>query len=106
MLKKNKSIALVMILALLIITSSCAPKNTQAEIDKPAKTSASWERKLCRSKLDIISSYGDDQAFHPKASGKRFLNRSKKPLFTNLIWWVKVEPQSQNFRVYKTYFLK
>ena len=66
MLKKNKSIALVMILALLIITSSCAPKNTQAEIDKPAKTSASWERKLCRSKLDIISSYGDDQAFHPK----------------------------------------
>ena len=40
MLKKNKSIALVMILALLIITSSCAPKNTQAEIDKPAKTSA------------------------------------------------------------------
>ena len=37
MLKKNKSIALVMILALLIITSSCAPKNTQAEIDKPAK---------------------------------------------------------------------
>ena len=43
MLKKNKSIALVMILALLIITSSCAPKNTQAEIDKPAKTSASWE---------------------------------------------------------------
>ena len=55
-----------MILALLIITSSCAPKNTQAEIDKPAKTSASWERKLCRSKLDIISSYGDDQAFHPK----------------------------------------
>lgn len=46
MLKKNKSIALVMILALLIITSSCAPKNTQAEIDKPAKTSASWERKL------------------------------------------------------------
>ena len=47
MLKKNKSIALVMILALLIITSSCAPKNTQAEIDKPAKTSASWERKLC-----------------------------------------------------------
>jgi len=66
MLKKNKSIALVMILALLIITSSCAPKNTQAEIDKPAKTSTSWERKLCRSKLDIISSYGDDQAFHPK----------------------------------------
>ena len=66
MLKKNKSIALVMILALLIITSSCAPKNTQAEIDKPAKTSAYWERKLCRSKLDIISSYGDDQAFHPK----------------------------------------
>ena len=63
MLKKNKSIALVMILALLIITSSCAPKNTQAEIDKPAKTSTSWERKLCRSKLDIISSYGDDQAF-------------------------------------------
>ena len=46
MLKKNKSIALVMILALLIITSSCAPKNTQAEIDKPAKTSTSWERKL------------------------------------------------------------
>ena len=41
-------------------------KNTQAEIDKPAKTSAYWERKLCRSKLDIISSYGDDQAFHPK----------------------------------------
>ena len=60
MLKKNKSIALVMILALLIITSSCAPKHTQAEID------TSWERKLCRSKLDIISSYGDDQAFHPK----------------------------------------
>ena len=38
MLKKNKSIALVMILTLLIVTSSCAPKNTQAEIDKPAKT--------------------------------------------------------------------
>ena len=38
MLKKNKSIALVMILALLIITSSCAPKNTQAEIDVIAKT--------------------------------------------------------------------
>ncbi len=37
MLKKNKSIALVMILTLLIVTSSCAPKNTQTEIEQPAK---------------------------------------------------------------------
>lgn len=66
MLKKNKSIALVMILTLLIVTSSCAPKNTQTELNQPAKTNTSWERKLCRSKLNIISSYGDDQAFHPK----------------------------------------
>ena len=66
MLKKNKSIALVMILTLLIVTSSCAPKNSQTELNQPAKTNTSWERKLCRSKLNIISSYGDDQAFHPK----------------------------------------
>lgn len=66
MLKKNKSIALVMILSLLGITVSCAPKNTQAKLDKPKKANTSWERKLCKSKLDIISSYGDDQAFHPK----------------------------------------
>ena len=59
MLKKNKSIALVMILTLLIVTSSCAPKNTQTELNQPAKTNTSWERKLCRSKLNIISSYGD-----------------------------------------------
>ena len=37
MLKKNKSIALVMILTLLIVTSSCAPKNTQTELNQPAK---------------------------------------------------------------------
>lgn len=32
MLKKNKSIALVMILALLIITSSCAPKTHRQKL--------------------------------------------------------------------------
>ena len=63
MLKKNKSIALVMILALLIITSSCAPKTHSRNINCKQHH---LERKLCRSKLDIISSYGDDQAFHPK----------------------------------------
>ena len=66
MLKKNKSIALVMILSLLVITTSCVPKHTQADLDKPVKISKSWEQKLSRSKLDITSSYGDKQAFHPK----------------------------------------
>ena len=64
MLQKNKSIALVMIFALLIITTSCASKNTQAE--GPVKTNNFWEQKLSKSKLNIVSSYGDDQAFHPK----------------------------------------
>lgn len=66
MLKKNKSIALGMILSLLVITTSCAPKSTKAKSDKPTDSNTSWERKLCTSKLYIKSSYGDTQAFHPK----------------------------------------
>lgn len=66
MLQKNKRIALVMIFAFMIIATSCAPKNTKAQLDKPSNISHSWERKLCTSKLDIVSSYGDTQAFHPK----------------------------------------
>lgn len=66
MLQKKKSIAMVMILSLLITTVSCAPKRTQANLDGPEKKANKWEKKLAPAKLDIVSSYGDKQAFHPK----------------------------------------
>ena len=55
MLKKNKKHCTGDDLSFIDHHIFLCTKNTQAEIDKPAKTSASWERKLCRSKLDIIS---------------------------------------------------
>lgn len=69
-MKHKRWIAAVLVTGIALGTAACTQKRELPKAKELTwefkKTSRSWEQKLSGSKLHIVSSYGDTQAFHPK----------------------------------------
>lgn len=69
-MKHKRFVAALLIAATAFASSACTKKRNQPKTKELTwefkKTDRIWEKKLSTSKLHIVSSYGDTQAFHPK----------------------------------------
>lgn len=69
-MKHKRLIAAVLLTSVALANSACMKKQNQPKTKELhwefKKTNQSWENKLSTTKLQIVSSYGDTQAFHPK----------------------------------------